>query len=62
MSKIEKHFVEFGENDGKSLDFFVKMCYTIANIAVENVWGYTSGKENGDGYGRRGFKTCGRYG
>ncbi len=27
--------MEFGENCGKSLDFFVKICYTIANIAMD---------------------------
>jgi len=26
---------KFDENKGKSLDFSVKICYTITNIAVE---------------------------
>ena len=39
VSKIGANEVKFEENWGKSLDFFVKICYTIANIAVHNLRG-----------------------
>ena len=52
MSKIRVICGEFGENRGKSLDFFVKICYTISNIAMNISCDETSGKENGDEYDR----------
>jgi len=35
VSKIGANEVKFEENWGKSLDFFVKICYTIANLAKD---------------------------